>query len=141
MSALNHRISALAVILMAFVGTWLTPARCEAQLPVKTQQVPYYQVQVLYEVRYPYSYGPLYTWKTILETEDYEEAEFVYALYLLAQEQGILDEVAPNFDHYHDRYHWADYTAIDVQMLTKYRSVSVLSDLYVAPSTTSQYSR
>jgi hypothetical protein len=124
MSPLTHRLSIPAMILTA-LATWLTPQASEAQ--VRTR-VPYYQVQVLYSIDFygGYDYGhydyPSYAWLTIVETDDYEEAEFVYALYLLAQEQGVLDEVAPNYDYDHGHYYGgADYTAIDVQMLTKYR--------------------
>lgn len=105
-------------------------ASLQALTPVETAwnfQVPYYLIQVEYARPSRPGYGgygghggggrPRYRffWYTIAETTDLEEAEFIYALFELGYEQGVLDEIAPDlgFDSFPTR----------VRMITEYRTV------------------
>jgi hypothetical protein len=54
-----------------------------------------------------------YVWITIAESTDLDEAEFIYALFNLALEQGVLHEVAPDLPY-------LDYPR-RVRMITEYR--------------------
>lgn len=91
-------------------------------------EVPYYLIQVEYAKVSPTHHGgygsgyggrpggrPRYTyvWVTIAESDDLEEAEFIYALFNLASEQGVLHEVAPDLPY-------LDFPR-RVQMITQYR--------------------
>lgn len=55
-----------------------------------------------------------YKWVTVAESDDLQEARFIYGLYKFAEEDGILDEVAPDIG-----YKW---TPIRVRMVTIYRN-------------------
>lgn len=85
---------------------------------------PYYLIQVEYARVAPTHHGgyggrqegrPKYTyaWITIAESTDLEEAEFIYALFDLAWQQGVLHEVAPEVPYF-------DYPR-RVRMITEYR--------------------
>jgi hypothetical protein len=91
-----------------------------------TFESPHYLIQVEYaRTPRPGHYGgsgggrnggrPRYTyvWVTIAESTDLEEAEFIYALFNLAWEQGVLHEVAPDLPY-------LDFPR-RVQMITEYR--------------------
>jgi hypothetical protein len=90
-------------------------------------QVPYYLIQVEYArpVRTPGRPGggghgggrPRYTysWFTVAESTDLEEAEFIYALFNLGWEEGVLDEIAPDLGY--------GTFPTRVQMITEYRTV------------------
>ncbi|MGD9856906.1 MAG: hypothetical protein AB7U20_18310 [Planctomycetaceae bacterium] len=84
-------------------------------------QVPYYLIQVEYAFpKYGYygGYGGRrysYAWLTIAETSDLAEAEFIYDLYELAWQLGVLDEVAPNYGY--------KSFPTRVRMITEYRTI------------------
>ncbi len=64
------------------------------------------------QVEYWFFDTDYYYWSTVLETDDRSEAEFVYGLLLAAQDNGQLNEMAPNS-------YWR-YFAVDVRMITEY---------------------
>jgi hypothetical protein len=89
-------------------------------------EVPYYLIQVEYAVpswhggyggRYHY-YPYTYKWVTVAESDDLSEATFIYDLYDLARQLGVLDEVAPEI------WNW---TPVRVRMITEYRPFLVNS--------------
>lgn len=74
-----------------------TPVRGMTGTFSKTVEIPVYQIQVQYMTTYGSRNGRVtYVWVPVAQTENLAEAEFIYELYLLAQELGVLDEVAPD---------------------------------------------
>jgi len=126
-ATLNCRILTRALLFLACTGAWLIPEPCQAQtapqLPTlgTIYRVPYYQVQILYDYLGVEGNGWAEDyWWVVSETENYERALAIYEYYLLAEEQGILADVAPYPD-----YWWSGWEAVDVRMVTKYRYVYV----------------
>jgi hypothetical protein len=126
-TTLNYRLSAPALVFLAIVGSCLVPERCDAQVPQLPSpgtlyRVPYYSVEVQYYVTplwLPEDYEPSDSlfWIVIRETESYEKATAYYEYLLLAKEQGILSDIVPTNYWYPE--------AVDVRMVTKYRTVYV----------------
>ena len=115
------RQSPLAPCLLAFAAAALafsaTPSSADAQdyfsLATRTYKV---------EVQYWFFDTDYYYWSTVLETDDYSEADFVYSLLLMAQEDGQLNQYAPHS-------YWR-YFAVDVRMRTCYNLPQFASPWY-----------
>lgn len=126
---MNAASRALVVALFVCCAGWgYAPTIAEAQTRTGAYstsiQVTYYLIQVQYAFpRYGY-YGGYsgyswsrysYAWITIAETTDPEEAEFIYGLYELAWQLGVLDEVAPDYGYRS--------FPVSVRMITEVRTV------------------
>ena len=74
----------------------------------------YNAIKITYEVQVEYWFfdTDYYYWNTVFETSDRDEAEFVYHLLVMADNNGSLNQAAPH-------EYWR-YFAVDVRMVTKY---------------------
>ena len=95
---------ALAAGGLGFVG---------AQRSAKADGFDYFQATYKVQVQYWFFDTDYYYWSTVLETDDYNTATFVYNLLASADADGQLNQVAPNS-------YWR-YIAVDVRMTTEYR--------------------
>jgi hypothetical protein len=114
----------------------------KATFAADSLEIPHYLIQVEYRSPtrphggrgygghyggYGYGYGGYgfrYSWFTIAQTDDLEEAEFIFALYQLAWESGVLHEVAPDFG--------PDFMPTRVRMITEYRTLD-FADMAAQP--------
>ena len=83
-------------------------------MPTTSQAQDFASFQATYKVQVEYWFfdTDYYYWSTVLETDNRQEAEFVYGLLLAAAEDNELNNVARNFN-------WR-YIAVDVRLTTEY---------------------
>lgn len=74
------------------------------------------------QVEYWFFDTDYYYWSTVFETDNLQDAQFVYDLLLMAKEDGQLNSAAPNS-------YWR-YFAVDVRMITEYHYPDILKPLY-----------
>ena len=96
--------AALGLLALAF--SLSAPAQADAQ--------DYYFAQKTYKVQVEYWFfdTDYYYWRTVFETPNLEDAEFMYELLLLAKQNHQLNQAAPN-------EYWR-YIAVDVRLITVY---------------------
>lgn len=97
------------------VPCFLAAAALFLSRPASADAQDYFNVvQTTYEVQVEYWFfdTDYYYWRTVFESSDLEEAQFVYQLLLLAKQNHQLNQAAPN-------EYWR-YIAVDVRLVPKY---------------------
>jgi hypothetical protein len=81
--------------------------------PARAQSFAYIQKTYKVQVEYWFLDTDYYFWSTFYETTDLEDAQLVYDLLVIADQNGLLNQAAPNS--------YSRYFAVDVRMITEYQ--------------------